>query len=262
MTDEKYVLGKFDGYIIYTKIKLTDVKTEINLEDLPIRIKKEISKLKIERKKHQLDNWINPNPEFFIEREEYARLLRLNNSILKHRSISDNSLYITYLFQLSNLKELKGICKENEIKNYSSKKKQELVEHIVLNLSEEEIFEYIETNELKLISFEIAKALQIIHNKSKEKIDLIKIINEEAHEIELYFSGFNWETQAFLTINPETINNPERDCSCRFGSDMGFCQHFWVGFIKALKLEYFSLSDWNLTMLPATFESMIKKVKF
>jgi len=262
MMDEKYFLGKFDGYHIYTEIKSTDVKAEIKLEDLPIRIKKEISKLKVERKKFQLDNWLNPDPEFFVEKEEYVRLLRLNNSILKHRSINDNSLYMNYLLQSYNIKELKAFCKENIIKNFSNKKKQDIIEHVLLNLSEEEIFEYIETNELRIISFEIARALQIMHQKSKEKLEGIKIINEDAHEIELYFSGFNWETETYLTINTETIGNPERDCSCQVGSNMGFCQHFWVGFIKALKLGYFHLSDWNLTMLPKTFENMIKNIKF
>lgn len=261
-TTEDYLLGKIDGYHIYTKIKSTDVKTEVNLEDLPIRIKKEISKLKGKRRKFQLDNWIEPHPEFFIEREEYSRLLRLNNSILKHRSITDNSLYLNYLLQSYNLKELKELCKENTIKNFSNKKKQDLIEHIILNLSQEEIFEYIEENELRIISFEIGRALQIIHQKAKEKIEGIKIVNEKTHEIELYFSGFNWETETYLTINSETINNPERDCSCKFGLNMGFCQHFWVGFIKSLDLCHFQLSDWNLTMLPKTFEHMIKNIKF
>lgn len=259
---EKHLLGKFDGYQIYTEITSTDVKAEINLEDLPIRIKKEISKLKDERKKFQLDSWLNPDPEFLIEKEEYIRLLRLNNSILKHRSVSDNSLYMNYLLQSNNIKELKELCKENTITNYSNKKKQDLITHILLNLPEEEIFEYIETNELKIISFEIARALQIIHKKSKEKLEGIKIVNESDHEMELYFSGFNWETETYLIINTETINNPERNCDCQSGSNMGFCQHFWVGFIKSLKLGYFNLSDWNLTMIPKTFEKMIKDLKF
>ena len=42
---------------------------------------------------------------------------------------------------------------------------------------------------------------------------------------------------------------------------MGFCNHFWVGFIFSLKEKYFTLSDWTLTPIPSDFD-MIKLIRF
>jgi hypothetical protein len=64
-----------------------------------------------------------------------------------------------------------------------------------------------------------------------------------------------------LSIRPDNINDPERDCDCRIGSNMGLCNHFWVGFIFSLKQKYFNLSDWNLTELPKDFGKMIQSIK-
>jgi hypothetical protein len=70
----------------------------------------------------------------------------------------------------------------------------------------------------------------------------------------------NWETTSYLSITKENISNPDRDCDCRIGSEMGFCGHFWVGFIVSLKKSYLKLSDWNLTILPDNFEEKIEKI--
>ena len=72
----------------------------------------------------------------------------------------------------------------------------------------------------------------------------------------------SWESGSYLSITPENIDHPERDCDCRIGASMGFCNHFWVGFILSLKQGYLKLSDWTLTRLPADFEEQIKTIKF
>ncbi len=42
---------------------------------------------------------------------------------------------------------------------------------------------------------------------------------------------------------------------------MGFCSHFWIGFIYSLKQNWFKLDDWSLTNLPDDFEKRIKTIK-
>ena len=41
---------------------------------------------------------------------------------------------------------------------------------------------------------------------------------------------------------------------------MGFCNHFWVGFIYSLKKGYFKLSDWKTTTLPKDFGKKVEGI--
>ena len=114
---------------------------------------------------------------------------------------------------------------------------------------------------MNIISEGIQSAMDKIKGTDRESIKDIKIINPNNHEIEFGFKGMNWETKSFLSITEDNIGDPERDCDCRIGSEMGFCGHFWVGFIFSLKQDYFKLSDWNLTALPDNFDKIIKDIK-
>ena len=89
----------------------------------------------------------------------------------------------------------------------------------------------------------------------------IKIINSNLNEVEIHFETFRWAGASFISITEDNISDPDRDCVCRIGSEMGFCSHFWIGFIYSLKKGFFNLSDWKLTILPKNFESMIKNIK-
>ncbi len=173
----------------------------------------------------------------------------------------DNKTYMKYLLQSLNVDKLKQICRDFEIKGFSKLKKSELIEFILDSLAEEELEEFIKQKELELISDGINSALKIIDGKERETITEIKIVNPKNHEVEIKFKGFNWETVSYLSITPENINDPERDCDCRIGSNLGFCGHFWVGFILSLKEGHFKLSDWTLTKLPDNFEELIKPIK-
>lgn len=173
----------------------------------------------------------------------------------------DNRTYLSYLLQSLNVDELKQICRTYEIKGFSKLKKIELIDFVLDSLAEEEYKELLKQKELDIISSEIDLALKKIRGEDRETIEDIKIINEKEHEIELTFKGFNWETKSYLSITPKNINNPERDCDCRIGSNMGFCNHFWVGFIISLKEGYFKLSDWKLTVLPSDFKSTIETIQ-
>jgi hypothetical protein len=132
---------------------------------------------------------------------------------------------------------------------------------ILDSLAEEELKDLIKEKELEIISSEIDIAIKKINGEDRESLVAIKIVNEKNHEIELFFKGFNWETTSYLSIRPDTINDPDRDCDCRTGASMGLCNHFWVGFIFSLKQNYFKLSDWNLTTLPKVFDKMIQSIK-
>ncbi|MFW9952356.1 MAG: hypothetical protein ACFFKA_19730 [Candidatus Thorarchaeota archaeon] len=173
----------------------------------------------------------------------------------------DDLTYSKYLLQALNIDDLKQICRGFEIKGFSNKKKIELIDFILDSLSEEELKDLIKQEELVIISEEIDLALKKINGLDRESLDSIKVVNEKNHEIELYFKGWNWDVTSYLSIKPDNINDPERDCDCRIGSNMGFCSHFWIGFIFSLKEKYFKLSDWTLTALPKDFEKTIQSIK-
>lgn len=173
----------------------------------------------------------------------------------------ENKTYLKYLLQSLNLDELKQICRDFKIKGYSKWKKVELIENLLSFLSIEEIEALIKEKEMDIISNSIYGAINIIKGKGREKISEIRIINEEDHIVEMDFKGFNWDTSSFLSINAQNIDNPERDCDCRVGANMGLCSHFWAGFILSLKNNYFNLSDWNLTLLPDNFEELIQSIE-
>ncbi|TFG07032.1 MAG: hypothetical protein EU539_06050 [Promethearchaeota archaeon] len=172
----------------------------------------------------------------------------------------DDKAYLNYLLQSLNVKELKGICKEFEIKGYSRLVKAELIDFILDSLANEELTVLLKDKELEIVSKEIELALNKINGQDRESIESIKIVNPDRHEVEINFKGWNWDVTSYLAIRDDNIDDPERDCDCRVGSNLGFCNHFWVGFIFSLKQEYFKLEDWNLTRLPEDFEKNIESI--
>ncbi|MFX1268642.1 MAG: Rho termination factor N-terminal domain-containing protein, partial [Promethearchaeota archaeon] len=176
------------------------------------------------------------------------------------RKIEDK-IYLNYLLQSLNLDELKQICRDFNVKGFSKWKKVELIENILSFLSEEEQKELIKEKELDIISNSLDLAIKKIKGIEREKVRAIRIVNEEEHLVEMDFEGFNWSNSSYLAINPQNIDNPERDCDCRIGSNMGFCSHFWVGFILSLKRNYFQLKDWTLTNIPEDFLKKIKNIE-
>ncbi|MFX1481503.1 MAG: Rho termination factor N-terminal domain-containing protein [Promethearchaeota archaeon] len=173
----------------------------------------------------------------------------------------DNRKYLNYLLQSLSVDKLKQVCRDFEIKGYSKLKKSDLVDFILDSLSEEELEELILQKEIEIISDEINLAFKKINGEDRESLSEIKIVNPKNHEIELTFKGFNWEVSSYLSITPQNIQDPERDCDCRIGSNMGFCSHFWIGFILSLKEGFLKLEDWTLTKLPEDFKARIKSIK-
>ncbi|MFX0104787.1 MAG: Rho termination factor N-terminal domain-containing protein [Candidatus Hodarchaeota archaeon] len=177
-----------------------------------------------------------------------------------NRAIDDRT-YLKFLLQSLNVDDLKQICRDFEIKGFSKLNKSELIDFILDSLAEEESKELLQKRELEIISESINLAIKKINGEDRESIAEIRIVNQDDHEIELLFKGWNWEVKSFLSITPKNIQNPERDCDCRIGSNMGFCSHFWIGFIYSLKQNWFKLKDWTLTVLPNDFEEKIKKIR-
>ena len=173
----------------------------------------------------------------------------------------DNRKFLSYLLQYLNVEDLKQICRDFNIKGYSKLKKSELIEFVLDSLSEEEIRDLIHQKEMDIITDGINIALKKIKGEDRERINNIKIVNPDYHEIEILFKGMNWETKSYLSITEKNIQNPERDCDCRIGSNMGFCNHFWVGFIFSLKKQWFDLDDWNLTILPDDFKQNLEDIE-
>ena len=173
----------------------------------------------------------------------------------------DDKTYLKHLLQFLNVDGLKQVCRDFEIKGFSKFKKSELLDFILDSIAEEELEDLIKEKELEIISDGINLALKKINGEDRETITDINIVNPKNHEVEIKFKGFNWETSSYLSITPKNINDPERDCDCRIGSNLGFCSHFWVGFILSLKEGYFKLSDWTLTKLPDKFEENLKPIK-
>ena len=172
----------------------------------------------------------------------------------------DDKTYMKYLLQSLNIDGLKSICRDFDIKGYSKFKKSELIDFVLDSLAEEELKDLLTQKELDIISSEIEIAVKKINGEDRESINNIKIVNDKNHEIELKFKGFNWEVGSYLSITPNNIHDPERDCDCRVGSNMGLCNHFWVGFIYSLKKNYIKLSDWKLTTLPKDFGKKVENI--
>lgn len=173
----------------------------------------------------------------------------------------DDRTYLKYLLQYLGIGELKQICRDFDIKGFSKLKKSELIDFIIDSLAEEELKELLKQKEIEIISAGIDLAIKKINGEDRERISEIKVVNPDSHEIEINFKGWNWETKSYLSINSKNIDNPERDCDCRIGANLGFCSHFWIGFIYSLKQNWFKLKDWRLTAIPKDFEQKIKTIK-
>ncbi|MFX1257475.1 MAG: Rho termination factor N-terminal domain-containing protein [Promethearchaeota archaeon] len=173
----------------------------------------------------------------------------------------DDKTYLSYLLQSLNVDDLKQICRDFQIKGFSKLTKAKLIEFILDSLADEEMSELLKQKELEIISNGIDLAFKKINGENRESISNINIVNPALNEIEILFKGFNWDVTSFLSITKENIHNPDRDCDCRIGSNMGFCSHFWIGFIFSLKEGYFNISDWTLTLLPDDFKEKIKSIK-
>ncbi len=291
LREYKFYVGEISRikvFVLFNNL-ISDSEDNIDLNDLPEEIRNNIEEISEEFKRikklksNGLNKWVLELskeitvPEFEITLNDYFNLIAIkekrerkinkrqasiNNSIIAFRSIN-NDKYLKCLLQSLNKKngkytkkesllDLIEICKRFEIEGYSNLSKQDLIDHLILNLSDEEKIDFLLDFEPKIIKREIKSGLYILSNKfeSKERLENIKVINPHSCEINLEFKGKSWKTESFVIINNKNIANPERNCSCKIGENEGFCRHFWIGFFYSLIEGFFNLDNWKLTFLP------------
>jgi hypothetical protein len=256
-----YLLGEINGVRVITLLHKHDIKEDVNLQFLPEDTLNEIIELGEEARKPNLSMFIDPAPPVFeLTHNQYYDLLALKDSILFNRSISTID-YFRYLLQSLTIKQLKTIHRDFELSKYSKLNKDELINNLNLSISEEEKLKWLLQHERRIIQGEFNRAINIINGHAQESLKEIRIINTDTHEIECEFKANSWTTTNFLMINKDTITDPDRDCDCRTGSEMGFCPHFWVAFIKSVQLGFFEVKEWHLTTLPQKIRHYIKTIK-
>lgn len=164
--------------------------------------------------------------------------------------------YLKYLLNSLETSELKEIC-TNYNMQCSKLDRNSLIKLIRSSLTDEEERDVINDKEMTFIPEAIKKAFKLLENKQSE-INEIKVVDADTNEVEFRFKG---RPLFYISITPDNIDNPDRDCNCSIGSSMGFCNHFWVGVLYSLKQGYFDASDWTLTPLPDDLMDDIKQLK-
>lgn len=187
-----------------------------------------------------------------IQDLENLKILDLDSK----RKISENK-YLKYLLNSLETSELKNICTNYNIQNFSKLERNSLINLIRTSLSDEEERDVINKIDEMFISKAIKKAVTTLEDKDRD-LNSIKIVDARTNEIEFRFRG---RPHFYISITPDNIDNPDRDCNCSIGASMGFCDHFWVGVIYSLKKGYFDASDWTLTPLPDNLMDNLAQLK-
>jgi hypothetical protein len=224
------------------------------------RVKKEEKKIKSNLLKFALDEI--PGKKYILK-EYDLRLFEQKCQVIKKatynkRMIPDEK-YLQYLLQLCTKKQLKDFCKEYLITNYSKFKKEDLIKHILINLTESERKSLILKYELPILSEEIKEAIKILANQSNERGKVIRL-GSKRRDIEMDFTAERYTTSTYLSLQQKEIHDPFRDCDCIRGSLGGFCRHFWVCLAIMIFKGNISLDEWSLTKIPQNFLSLLKKM--
>ena len=189
-----------------------------------------------------------------------VKLRKLQILDLDTKRRTSDTRYLKYLFQSLGVEDIKQVCRDNNIRGYSNLVRYQLIDFTVRSLPEEIKRELISNIEMKIISKGIDLAIKEISFSGREYIESIDIINHGQLGVKFTFKGINWNTSSSFSLRGEDINTHEHVCDCRIGASSGFCSHFWVGFIYALKAEWFTLSDWTSTVLPIDLEEKLKSI--
>ena len=164
-------------------------------------------------------------------------------------------------FNTATADDLKQICRDKNIKGFSKYRKADLTDFLINSLSREDIEELMEKKDVWIMS-RINEAFSIITSKHRgERFISFFKIDEDNKEFEMMFERYKEFQTAFLSISNENINNPEFVCDCGLGANGGLCAHFWLGFIFALKKNFFQSTKWNLTALPKDFDTILKNIE-
>ena len=194
------------------------------------------------------------------EAPELNGLKNLKKLVLDSSRPLDNKQYLKYLLNSLTVKEMAEFCRDNQVEFYSRLLRYQLLNHIPEIIQEEKLLETIDQLESSIIPAAIQKAIQLISAKSRNVIREIEILDADNQEFEVNFKYSKKTEQIKLKFNRDNIVDPERNCTCKVGFGKGFCEHFWIGFIIALKQGYIKLEDWQTTILPRDFEKAISTI--
>ena len=133
------------------------------------------------------------------------------------------------------------------------------IDYIINNLTQDELKYFLVFHEDKILGKEINRALDVLQGKDTEELTEFKVVNESNHDVELHFTNLNFDTTSWVAITSENMHDPTRDCDCLVGANMGFCHHFWIGFMYSLKKGFFTLEEWTLTKIPQLLRKITKR---
>lgn len=248
---ETAAIGKLDDQ----KLKIVERADDLIGIQLEQKENIEIKKIRKIKKTLLVDEIKAQIPQYELE-EEFERKEALRKPYLVKPREIDDKLYLDYLLQYLDVDELKFICNDYYLEGDSKNTKEELIEFILESLSEEDYRKVLDEWELKIILGGIDEAIDMINGGVN-----IEGMHAEEHEVEIKFDGqdsFYGNHTSYLSITPENIDDPNRQCTCEIGTHYGFCCHFWFLFIFLLKKGYFDISDWNLTRLPEDFKNYVQ----
>jgi len=171
--------------------------------------------------------------------------------------------YLIYLLQPLTISDMIGLCKQFNIRGYSQLSREKLIKYIPQSLLEFETRDAIRKVERDVIANGLKNAIISLKSMFKkedyERIQ-INLIGDTIIEI-ITKNWDNRKIKSTLHINPSSLDNPNRHCQCKIGRRMGFCTHFWYGFIFAFKAGFFQLSEWTLTILPKNLEDFLDTIQ-
>lgn len=263
------LLGIINGVKIYTpkakpqeSLDLAYIPESIlqKIKTYAQKVKKEEKRIKSSLLKFALDEI--PEKKYILKEYDLRLFEQKCKTIKKatyNKRIIPDEKYLQYLLQLCTKKQLKNFCKEYLITNYSKFKKEDLIEHILINLTESEKESFILRYELPILSEEIKEAIKILTNQSNEKGKVIRL-DPERRDIEMNFTAERYTTSTYLSLQQKELHDPFRDCDCIRGSLGGFCRHLWVCLAIMIFKGIIPLEEWSLTKIPQNFLSLLKKM--
>jgi Leucine-rich repeat (LRR) protein len=218
-------LTNVKGLENFTSLKVLNLQNNRLLDTLGLEKLRNLEELRLYR------NDIHDIPKF----EHFKKLKKLYAD--SHRPLS-NKKYLRCLLQSFTVKHMKKICQELQLIGYTR-----LIHEL----------------ESDIVSKGIAEAIKKISTRKRNPIRKITMTSGKEPKIDILSNYSKGTINSQIKFNPNNISNLKWMCECKNGS--GFCPHFWIGLIFALKQGLLNLENWKLTKLPANFKNTLKKIQ-
>jgi len=240
-------LTNVKGLENFTSLRVLNLQNNRLLDTIGLEKLVKLEELRLYR------NDIHDLPKF----EHFKKLKKLY--VDSQRPLSDKK-YLRCLLQSLTVEKMKKICQEFRLIGYTRRIRGNLIEFMVNTLSYDQKIEVIHDLELDIVSEGIASALRKISAKKRNPIRKITMTGGKEPKIEISCNYSKGTISFQLEVKPNNIPNPKWSCECKNGANSGFCEHFWIGFIFAVKQGVLNLEDWKLTKLPKNFEKTLKRI--